>query len=520
MTESCSNILEQVNGWSQMISDALMASYRLSGRQMETTHFFYNGMLRQMNAFSFPFYTALKALNHLEKKKLEETPLEENIKDYLELLQFNQQIVEKGVHSSISAMHQFHQRHVQKAYSAWICTLSGEGEEDILTYTDKFSKLIRQLVNTYPQAIREIKPEYGFHFDREGYVKIGETSRFFLYQVLPSEKGVCVQERLKPIVIIPPYVLGANILCFLPGENKSYVHAFANQGIPTYIRIMREIDDTPAVQTMTGEEDVLDTAYFCHLVKSLHGCAVTLNGFCQGGFIAVLNLLTGRLDGLVDTLITCVAPIDGTRSHSLTEYLQHIPPRFRDLGYAEKILDNGNKVVDGKVMSWVYKLKSIEREAPLFTFYRDLTMFEKFVENCHKISKTAAAINHWLIYDRTDLPVAVTQLSFDSYTIPMAEDGTMPVKLFGKPLNIKRLKEKQIRFLICCAEKDDLVDKESTLAPLDFMDAEVTTFPKGHGAIATSWSHPESEFALHTVFGNNCRGPVRFQLDMSEPLDS
>ncbi len=76
------------------------------------------------------------------------------------------------------------------------------------------------------------------------------------------------------------------------------------------------------------------------------------------------DLLSGELDGLVDALITCVAPIDGTRSQGLVEYLQHITPRFRDLRYAAKPAFNGNKVIDGEVMSWVYKLKSISREAP------------------------------------------------------------------------------------------------------------------------------------------------------------
>jgi hypothetical protein len=227
-----------------------------------------------------------------------------------------------------------------------------------------------------------------------------------------------------------------------------------------------------------------------------------------------LNLLTGKLDGLVDALITCVAPLDGSRSISLVEYLQHLPARFRDLGYAVKNLPNGNRVVDGQVMSWVYKLKSMEREAPLFTFYRDLVMLDRPGDKSFNISKTAAAINYWLLYDRTDLPKDICQMSFDSFTIPVTSDGTLPVSLFNRSLNFKRLNEKGIRFLICYAEKDDLVDKEAALAPLDYIDAEVTVFPKGHGAIATSWSHPKSECALHTRFGNNYRGPVRFQLDL------
>ena len=83
---------------------------------------------------------------------------------------------------------------------------------------------------------------------------------------------------------------------------------------------------------------------------------------------------------------------------------------------------------------------------------------------------------------------------------------------------LKIQSEKNIKYLICYAEKDDLVDKESALAPLDFIDAEVTVFPKGHGAIATSWSNPSSECSLDSCFGDNHRGPVRFQLDLETEL--
>ncbi|MCK4533887.1 MAG: hypothetical protein KAT81_00065, partial [Syntrophobacterales bacterium] len=95
-------------------------------------------------------------------------------------------------------------------------------------------------------------------------------------------------------------------------------------------------------------------------------------------------------------------------------------------------------------------------------------------------------------------------------------DGTLPVKLFDRELNLKRLKEKGIKWLICYGEKDDLVEKATALAPLDYVDAEVTMFPKGHVAMATSWSRPTSEYALHKRFENNQRGPVRYQLDLEK----
>src|SRR5690606_40233487 len=66
----------------------------------------------------------------------------------------------------------------------------------------------------------------------------------------------------------------------------------------------------------------------------------------------------------------------------------------------------------------------------------------------------------------------------------------------------------------CALPIYDLVDKEAALAPADFIDVEVTVFPKGHGAIATSWSLPTSECALHRCFKEGYRGPVRYQLDL------
>jgi hypothetical protein len=132
-----------------------------------------------------------------------------------------------------------------------------------------------------------------------------------------------------------------------------------------------------------------------------------------------------------------------------------------------------------------------------------------------------------MLYDKTDLPLGITQASFESYTIPVDKDGTLPVRLFNRPLNLKYFKEKHIPWLICIAEKDDLVDEAASLAPLDWVDAEVTVFPKGHTAIATSWSMPTSECALDSCFSykshassprsdGQCRGPVRYQLDLDE----
>jgi hypothetical protein len=473
------------------------------------------GLCRSVTDFLTPSLIALNSLIALERDKQEDLPSQESLEDYLDFWQFILQMAERGFINGFKAMNDYHMPQMEETFKAWLNSTRGLEGEDIATFMARQAQVMELLVHAYPQAIRDIALEYGFHFDDGGYVKVAETDRFYLYQVLPRHKGVKIRKKGKPVIIIPPYVLGANVMAFLAGEDRSFVHCFANQGIPTYIRIVKDIETTPAVQVLTGEDDCLDTRRFCEQVKERHGRAVTLCGYCQGGFTAVVNLLSGELDGLMDVLITCVAPMDGTRSKGLAGFLKELPKKFKDLSFAIKILPNGNRVVRGELVSWVFKLKDIAHENPITTFYRDLQMLEKV----RKIGKSAAAINYWLLYDVTDLPFAIVKMSFESYTVPVAPDGTLPVKLFGRSLNFQRIKDKGIHWLICAAEKDDLVEKEASLAPLDWVEAEVTMFPRGHVAIATSWTLPTSECSLDKCF-LSCRGPVRYQLDLDAALEA
>lgn len=498
-------------------SQMIQASFNLA----RGAWFYWKGVMQYTAGFMTPYQAAVKYFAEVERRRSDASSPWRDAAEFMELLLFNMNMATRGAMGGLTAMNRFHSRQFEDALTAFGGSLAPNGgSEDVLGYSQRQLDILDTVVNAYPQAIRDIKSEYGFHFDNGGYSKVAETDRFVLYQVLPSNGGE-VRENGKPIIILPPYVLGANVLALLPGERRSYVHAFADQGIPTYIRIVKDIETTPAVQVMTGEDDARDTQRFAQILFKRHQKPLTLNGFCQGGFMGVLDFLSGELDGLIDAIITCVAPMDGSRSKSLVEYINHLPPRYREIGYALKTLPSGHQVVDGKVMSWVFKLKSMDSENPLSSFYRDLMLFDRGAGRPPKISKIAAAVNHWLTYDRTDLPLEITRLSLESYMKPVAEDGTLPVKLFGRPLNFKRVKEKGIKWLICIAENDELTEAGSTLSPLDFVDAEVAVFPKGHASIATSWSVPTSECALHTYFdvksgvhSGRARGPVRFQLDL------
>lgn len=493
--------------------------------QTEAVQTYWTGVVRYVSDFMAPSWNAFNSFVQAESEKVPLYSPAENVRDYEDLFRFNTKLARDGFLAGFVEMNKFFTDKVSQSYAGWMDALSGKNGNEIDNTANRHKKLANVLVHGYPKAIKAVDSEYGFHFENGGYIKFAETERFELYQVLPQDKHVQVREDGKPIIIIPPYVLGGNILAFLPEERRSYVHCFANQGIPTFVRLVKDIDTTPAVQVMSGEDDALDTRYFAELLKKKYNKLVTLNGFCQGGYHSVINILSGELDGLVDALITCAAPMDGSRSKSLVQYMNSLPPRFRDIRYALKTLPNGNKVVDGQIMAWVYRLRRMETESPLVTFHRDLSLFEAQKGPEMKISKTAAAINYWTTYERTDLPYGITKIAFDSYSNPVAEDGTLPVTLFGRKLNFKHIRELNIPWLICIADKDDLVDKEASLAPLQFVDAEVTVFPKGHASIATSWSIPASQCAMNLCFcvpgaspDQVYRGPVRFQLDMEERL--
>jgi hypothetical protein len=413
------------------------------------------GLSKYAGDFMIPYLISTEYFKNVENEKLLKTSPLGSLLSYMDLLDFNFDLMNRGFFGGLQSINGYGQMEMKNLISALYNSFLNMGDADLADFVQRQAALMALVVKTYPEAIQAIEPEYGFHFESGRHPLVGETDRFYLYRVSPVDDNATVRMDGKPVLIIPPYVLGANILGFLPNEGRSYAHCFANRGTPTYIRILKDIETNEALQVMTGDDDARDTRIFCETIKNRHGKPVTLNGYCQGGFSALCNLLSGELDGLVDAFVTCVAPMDGTRSDGLSDFLRRLPDRFNDLSYGTKTLPNGNKVADGKLMGWVYKLKSIEFESPISAFYRDLMMFGRQGTTDFKISKTAAALNFWLNNERNDLPMEITRMSFVSYNEPITADGTLPVKLFGKKLNLKRLQEMAIPWLICYGRHDD-----------------------------------------------------------------
>jgi len=438
-----------------------------------------------------------------------ENPL--SLMETMEIMQHNQQIAAKATAASQEKLTSYFYDQVEAANQAFFNSLSGSEGEKLAGFMQREAEIMEAVANFHEQ-IEKVKDEFGFQFNTPGYKLAYETDSFLLYQVLPTKSGVKVDKKLKPMILVPPYMLGVHILGFLPGENKSYSHSFANEGIPTYVRVVKDIMENELVQTMTPDDDCTQTKELCAKLTEEYGQKVTLNGTCQGGYICLMNILSGTLTDVCDTLITNVAPIDGTYS----EAISGMPQMHHD--FITTTLPSGNKVANGYLLSLGMRFVAIDRENPLVKVLDQISLHKATDSNP---GKTVAALFRWLLKERVHLPLEVAKMSSITFQQPLSSKGNLPVQLYGKALNVNDLGKFGVKWYQNYAVKDDLVTPPCAMAANKYIKDDVVEcvpFPGGHVAILTSPYNKKSpvngEFTGKD--GTKYRGPVKFQLDMSK----
>ncbi len=433
------------------------------------------------------------------------------LRDTLGVMQHKSALMEKGLRATREKMTDFAFDQLKEVNEAFFNTVLDTEGEKLSGYLKREAEIMEAVAN-FPEQIEKVKDDFGFHFNTSGYRLIHDTGSFLMYQVLPTKEGVEVKENCKPVLLIPPYMLGEHILAFLPYENKSYAHSFANAGIPTYVRVVKDIDENDLVQKMTPDDDCDQTRELCTVLKQKHGKKVSLNGTCQGGYVGLMNILSGTLTEVCDTLITNVAPIDGTYS----EAISGMPQMHHD--FITTTLPNGHKVANGYMLSLGMRFVAIDRETPLIKVL-DQASLQRATEL--NPGKTVAALYRWLLKERVHLPLEIAKMSTKTFHEPISADGVLPVQLFGKPLRVGDLKTLGVKWYQNYALKDDLVTKECATAANKFLDGtkvvESVPFPGGHVAILTSPYSKKAPVNDHFVAadGTKYRGPVRFQLDIA-----
>nr|VFK02002.1 MAG: hypothetical protein BECKH772B_GA0070898_102552 [Candidatus Kentron sp. H]VFK02468.1 MAG: hypothetical protein BECKH772A_GA0070896_102711 [Candidatus Kentron sp. H]VFK05464.1 MAG: hypothetical protein BECKH772C_GA0070978_102751 [Candidatus Kentron sp. H] len=435
-----------------------------------------------------------------------------SLMETMEILQHNQQISTKMMGATQEKLTSYIFDQIQEVNQAFFNTLTNSKEGENLSEFARREAEIMEAVANFHEQIEKIKDEFGFQFHTSGYKLVHETPTFLLYQVLPTKAGVKVNDQLKPMILIPPYMLGVHILGFLPGENKSYAHSFANEGIPTYVRVVKDIMENEAVQTTTPDDDCTQTKELCAKLVEKHGKKVTLNGTCQGGYICLMNILSGTLTDVCDALITNVAPIDGTFS----EAISGMPQMHHD--FITTTLPNGNKVANGYLLSLGMRFVAIDRENPLVKVLDQISLHKATEANP---GKTVAALFRWLLKERVHLPLAIANMSSKTFQEPLTDKGDLPVQLYGKALNVNDLSKFGVKWYQNYAVKDDLVTPPCATAANKYIKdgtVECVPFPGGHVAILTSPYNKKSpvngEFTGKD--GTKYRGPVKFQMDISK----
>jgi hypothetical protein len=223
-------------------------------------------------------------------------------------------------------------------------------------------------------------------------------------------------------------------------------------------------------------------------------------------------VLSGKLDGLVDTLITAVAPLDAAQAEMYHPTVNVIKKLTADTKKLSDVKDD-RYYVDGDIIALFVKLPSAGKENGIYTFFDTLRQFRALGDK--PISIEMAGMQHWLQHERAPMSVDMIQGVLDAYINPIAPDGVFPARAFGKKLNLKRMNEKKIDFYVCFAEKDFVVPPSTCKTVTKWVKAEVVAFPKGHAAIATSWSKPGSECFVGNEFGGK-RGPLKYYLDLQK----
>lgn len=435
-----------------------------------------------------------------------------SLRETMEVLSHKSQLMNKGMAATKEKLRDAVFDQIGEGMQAYLNTIFKQDGEKISGYLTREAEIM-EAVADFHEEIEKIKDEFGFQFKTSDYELVHETDTFLMYQVLPIKEGVKVRNELKPVLLIPPYMLGVHILGFLPFENKSYAHAFANEGIPTYVRVVKDIMTTEAVQDTTPESDCLETVELCTKLAEKHGQKVTLNGTCQGGYIALMHVLSGKLADSCDALITNVAPIDGTYS----EGVAGMPELHTD--FVTETLPNGKKVANGYLLSLGMRFVAIDRETPLIKVLDQASL--------HKTTnlspgKTVAALYRWLLKERVHLPMGIQSMSSLTFQEPVADNGDLPVKLFDETLNVKKLAELNVHWYQDYALKDDLVTPDCAMGANKHLEGtgiiEAVPFPGGHVAILSS---PHNKRApvngeFQAKDGKTYRGPVKFQLDISE----
>ncbi len=153
---------------------------------------YWSGILKYNTDFVDPMVRAYAHFVQEEFKRLEQSGHFPSAEDHEALFKRNAALAAIAWKAFADRAWEYHSKEYLRFLVSLIHTLEGDRGETVEQYTATLVEALHKLVVDLPQATRDIRAEYGFHFDDAGYAQIAETDRMLLYQVLPTDPGVRV----------------------------------------------------------------------------------------------------------------------------------------------------------------------------------------------------------------------------------------------------------------------------------------------------------------------------------------
>jgi hypothetical protein len=137
------------------------------------------GLSRYAVDFMIPYLISTNYFKNAENEKLPNASPLESFLSYLQLLDFNLDIFNRGFFAGLKSINGYARFELGSLTAAIYNTLLNMEGEDLAAFVARQAFLMDLVANAYPQAIQDIEPEYGFHFERGEHKLVAETDRFF-----------------------------------------------------------------------------------------------------------------------------------------------------------------------------------------------------------------------------------------------------------------------------------------------------------------------------------------------------
>lgn len=341
-----------------------------------------------------------------------------------------------------------------------------------------------------------VRHEYGIDVSSR---KVFSTEYLSLLEIVPIYKDGENSDDYdyidQPIVILPPTVLDHHIVGLLPNYDMSMVHYFAKR-CPVYVMIVNDYRDEH-VLNMIKEDLVLHMIKVFEYLKLIENEKPIFCGYCQGGTIAIMSALTGKLDEYIKAVFGVVSP---TGKKKEQEDLGPLALVFEDIELVGELV-NGSLMVGREFLSIGLKeagwspgsdvvRKMLEAKKYRERIRQDIKNGKSFIDAEKSLTEEIIkkiVLDIWL-GSMENVPLATTEMSLAAFKNGIDPNGFYNIEMFGKKLNVNYFNESQKGLYLFAAQTDRVVPPNTVFEIVKYIEhAKHFIIPTGHIGLCTNF---------------------------------